>query len=158
MSRSAASMAAVCPTSVRPAPATASGLSTLDFGDPPAALADRVLDEPGDEATGQLMDRARRLEAGMERSSTSRIRPSTNGTAARSSAKREQAGAQAIIDVMRVIGDIIRNRSRLRLEARVEAELQALHLHRSGGPQPGRRAPGSAQSARPRRRAAARCA
>ena len=49
------------------------------FGNPPPALADRVLDEPGNEATGQLMDRARRLKAGIG-SSTSRIRRSTNGT------------------------------------------------------------------------------
>ena len=41
--------------------------------------------------------------------------------------KREQTGAQAIIDVVGVIGDIICDRSRLRFEARMEAELQALH-------------------------------
>ena len=66
MSRSAVSIAAVCPTSVRPAAATASGVVDLRFGDPPAALADCVLDEAGDETAGQLMDRARRLEAGMQ--------------------------------------------------------------------------------------------
>ena len=38
----------------------------LRFGDPPAALADRVLDETGDDAAGQFVDRARLLEPGME--------------------------------------------------------------------------------------------
>ena len=126
MSRSAASMAAECPTSVRPAAATASGLSTSDFGDPPAALADRVLDEPGDEATGQLVDRARRLEAGMERVDLShQAIDKRNGGA--KLGEREQTGAQAVVDVMGVIGDIVSDRSRLRLEARMEAEVQALH-------------------------------
>ncbi len=35
------------------------------LGDPPPALADRVLDEAGDDAAGQFMDDARLLEAGM---------------------------------------------------------------------------------------------
>ncbi len=50
--------------------------------DPPAALADRVLDEPGDDATGQLVDDAGRFESRMEASISART-PATNGTAAR---------------------------------------------------------------------------
>ena len=125
MSRSAASMAAECPTSVRPAAATASGLSTFGFGDPPAAFADRVLDEPGDEATGQLMDRPRLLEAGMESVDLSHQAVDKRNGGAKLG-EREQTGAQAVVDVMGVIGDIVSDRSRLRLEARMEAEVQAL--------------------------------
>ena len=120
MSRSAASMAGVCPTSVRPAAATASGLSTLGFGDPPAAFADRVLNEPGNEATGQLVDRARRLEAGMERVDLFHQAVDIRNGGAKLG-KREQTGAQAVVDVVSVIGDIVSDRSRLRLEARMEA-------------------------------------
>ena len=157
MSRSAASMAAECPTSVRPAAATASGLSTFEFGDPPAALADRVLNEPGDDATGQLVDRARLLEAGMEVVDLSHQAVDKRNGGAKLG-KREQTGAQAVVDVVGVIGDIVRNRSRLRLEARMEARGPDAASDRSGGSRPERRAPGSARSARPRRRAAVRCA
>src|ERR1700722_9522784 len=83
------------------------------FGDPPATFADRVLNEPGNEATGQFVNRPRRLEAGMERvdlvHQAIHIR---NGGAKLD--EREQAGAKAIVDVMGVISDIVSDRSRLR--------------------------------------------
>ena len=125
MSRSAASIAAVCPTSVRPAAATASGTVDLRFGDPPAALADRVLDEPGDDAAGQLVDRARLLEARMESVDLSHQAVDERNGGAKLG-ERKQSGAQAVVDVVRVIGDIVRDRRRLRLEARMEAEVEGL--------------------------------
>ena len=126
MSRSAVSMAAVWPTRVRPASPTASGLSTFEFGDSPAALADRVLDEPGDDATGQFVDRAGVLEAGMKSVDLSHQALDIRNGGAKL-VEREQTGAKAIVDVVGVIGNIVCDRSRLRLEARMEAELQALH-------------------------------
>ena len=155
MSRSAASMAGECPTRARPARATASGLATFDFGDPPAALADRVLDEPGDDAAGQLVDGARLLEAGMEAVDLPHeIADKRNGGA--DLGEREQAGAQAVVDVVRVIGDIVSDRRGLRLEARMEAEVQRLRLvvSEDGGRDAvrpvalGRRAVGVEQAAR----------
>ena len=157
MSRSAVSMAAVWPTRVRPGEPDCFRTVDLRFGDPPAALADRVLDEPGDDATGQFVDRAGVLEAGMKSVDLSHQALDIRNGGAKLG-EREQTGAQAIVDVVGVIGNIVCDRSRLRLEARMEAELQALHLHCSGGPRPGRPAPGIAPSARPRRRATARCA
>ena len=150
MSRSAASIAAEWPTSARPAAATASGLVDLRFGDPPAALADRVLDEAGDDAPGQFVDRARLLEAGMEVVDLPH-QAVDEGNGGAKLGEREQARAQAVVDVVGVIGDIVSDRRRLRLEARMEAEVERLHLDRKRGSRPGRRAPGSARSARRRR-------
>ena len=42
-------------------------------------------------------------------------------------AKREQARAQAVVDVMGVIGDIVSDCSRLGLEARMQAEVETLY-------------------------------
>ena len=67
MSRSAASMAASMPDKRPPGGGDRFRTVDLRFGDPPAALADGVLDEPGDDAAGQLVDRTRLLEPGMER-------------------------------------------------------------------------------------------
>ena len=127
MSRSAASMAGEWPTSVRPAQRDRLGARHARFGDPPAALADRVLDEAGDDAAGQLVDRARLLEAGVEVVDLShQVIDERNGGA--KFGEREQASPQAVVDVMGVIGDIVRDRSRLRLEARMEAQVQRLPL------------------------------
>ena len=38
----------------------------------------------------------------------------------------EQPGAQAVVDVMRVIGDVVGERRRLRFEARKEGEIERL--------------------------------
>jgi iron-sulfur cluster insertion protein len=104
-------------------------LRTVDlrFGDPPPALANRVLDKPGDHATRQLMNRPRRLKPGIEIVDLShQALDEWRGGA--KLGERKQTGAQAVVDVVRVIGDIIRDRSRLRLEARIEAQVQRLLL------------------------------
>ncbi len=127
MSRSAASMAAVCPTSVRPAAATASGLSTLDSAirrllSPIASSMNRVM-------TRRVSSWIARgcLEAGMESVDLSHQAVDERNGGAKLG-EREQTGAQAVVDVMGVIGDIVSDRRRLRLEARMEAEVQALPL------------------------------
>ena len=59
------------------------------------------------------------LEAGMEAS----ISLSSAGEERRVAdlGEIEQAGAQAVVDVVRVIGDVVGDRRRLRLEARMQA-------------------------------------
>ena len=102
-------------------------LRTVDlrFRDPPPALADRVLDEAGDDAPGQFVNDARLLESRMEVVDLAEQRfGERNGRA--DVPQREEAGAQAVVDVVRVIGDVVGDRGRLRLEARMEAEIQAL--------------------------------
>ena len=127
MSRSAASMASECPTRFRPAAATASGLSTFEFGDPPPALGDRVLDEAGDDAPRQFVNDARLFEPGMkvvdlvEQSFDKR-----DGCV--HFVEREETGAQAVVDVVGVVGDVVGDRRRLRLEARMQAQIQTLQL------------------------------
>ena len=91
------------------------------FGNPPPALADCVLDEPGDHAASQLMDRARLLQAGMEIVDLTHHAVDKRNRRAKLR-EREQTGAQAVIDVVRVIGNIVSNRRRLRLEARMETQ------------------------------------
>ena len=127
MSRSAAWIAAECPTRALPATPTASGLATSDSAIRRPALADRVLDESRDDAPGELVDRARLLEPWMEIVDLSHQRVNErNGRA--NLGQREQAGAQAVVDVVGVIGDIVSDRSGLRLEACVQAQVQTLHL------------------------------
>ena len=65
-SRSAASIASECPTRVRPAAATASGLSTFDSAIRRRLSRDRVLDEAGDDAPRQLVNDAWLFEPRME--------------------------------------------------------------------------------------------
>ena len=76
----------------------------------------------------------------------------TKGTAARCASSVEQARAQAVVDVVGVIGDIVGDRRGLRLEAGVEAESRAAAACRKRGSQPGRRGRDSAPTARLRRR------
>ena len=60
------------------------------------------------------MDRARRLEAGMESVDLAHQAVDERNGGAKLG-KREQTGAQAVIDVMGVIGDIVSDCSGLRL-------------------------------------------
>ena len=71
---------------------------------------------------------------------------------------RKQAGAQAVVDVMGVVGDVVGDRGRLRLEAGMAREIERLTLvvAKDGGRNAVAR--GTARRARPRRRAAGRCA
>ena len=119
MSRSAASIASECPTSARPASRDRLRTVRLRLGDPPAALADRVLDEAGDDAAGQLVDDARLFEAGMAVVDLAQ-ELGDEGRGGADVGEREEAGAQAVVDVVRVIGDVVGDRRRLRLEARMQ--------------------------------------
>jgi len=42
--------------------------------------------------------------------------------------QRKQARAQAVVDVVSVVGDVVGDRSRLRLKAGVQAQVQTLDL------------------------------
>ena len=86
----------------------------LRFGDPPAALADRVLNESGDDATGEFVDRARLLKAGIEIVDLSHD-AIDKGNGGAKLGEREQTGAQTVVYVVGIIGDIVSNRSYLRL-------------------------------------------
>ena len=100
---------------------------------------------------------ARRLEAGMEGIDLSHaVAGERHGGA--NFAKREQARAQSVVDVMRVIGDIVGDRRRLRLETRMKVEVEPLQAVVSEDRARERRAPDIAPPARPRRRSRARCA
>ena len=104
-------------------------LRTVDlrFGDPSPALANRVLDEAGDDAPGKFVDDTWLFEPRIEIVDLAEQRcDKGNGGAKRR--EREEAGAQAIVDVVRVIGDVVGDRGRLRLEARMEAQIQMLQL------------------------------
>ncbi len=90
------------------------------FGDPASALADRVLDETGDDAPRQLVDHARLLEPGMEVLDFAE-KPVDERNSRADFAHREQPGAQTVVDVVRVVGDVVGDRGCLRLEARVKA-------------------------------------
>ena len=63
--------------------------------------------------------------------------------------EREQARAQAVVDVVGVVGDVVGERRRLRLEARVQAEVERLQPIVSEDRRRDARARGSARSARP---------
>ena len=65
--------------------------------------------------------------------------------------KGEEARAQAVVDVVGVVGDVVGERRRLRLEAGVEGEVERLQAIVGEDRRRRRRARGSARSARPRR-------
>ena len=71
------------------------------------------------------MDRPRLLKARMQRVDLSHQAVDERNRDAKLR-EREQTGAQAVVDVMSIVGDIVSDCSRLRLEARMETELQAL--------------------------------
>ena len=127
MSRSAASTAAEWPTRVWPAAATASGLSTFAAAirralSPIASSMNRVIDAPG-----ELVDDARLLEPRMEIVDLAEQSGGEwNGGA--ELGDRKQAGAQAVVDVVGVVGDVVGDRGRLRLEAGVAGEIERLTL------------------------------
>ena len=94
-------------------------------GDPPPALADRVLDEASDDAPGQFVNDARLFEPRMQVVDLAEQDfDERNGGA--NCGEREQAGAQAVIDVVGVISDVVGERGRLRLQACVQAEIERL--------------------------------
>ena len=79
---------------------------------------DHVLDHAGDLAAHQLVAGAHGVEAGIARRARSRRMPAGQRTVVQH-VERQQAGAQAVVDVMRVVGDVVGDRRALRLEAGV---------------------------------------
>ena len=125
MSRSAAAIAGEKPISALPGRARRRALATPDVGDARRALS----------AMTSSMKRVmtRRTSSWMTRG---RSRPGCSALDLveqrgdeRDDADRreiEQAGAQAVVDVVRVIGDVVGDRRRLRLEAGEVGEIEAL--------------------------------
>ena len=111
-------------TAGRPATPDRGGAVRRKLGDEALALADRVLDEARDHAPYELVDAARRLEA--------RIAPVDLGEEIAQErdfgevVDREQPGAQPVVDVMGIVGDVVGQRRRLRLAAGEGRELQIL--------------------------------
>ena len=118
---------------------------------------DRVLDEAGDDATRQFVDRPRGLEPGMQPLDLGR--PARRDRALRAmSSSANRPGAQAVVDVVRVVGDVVGERRGLRFERRKVGEIQRLLRDHRRGSRPARRASPSAEPGVRRRRAAAHCA
>ena len=90
--------------------------------------------------------------------SISRSSSSRNGTERRSSAT-QNTGAQPVVEVVRVVRDVVRDPpAAWRLRGRVAVEAERLAGRRSRGTDAGCRSPGSARPAPRRDRAAGRCA
>ena len=94
-------------------------------GDPAARFRYDVLDEARDDAPRELVDRARSSD------SDARVRfrpPARRQRDEPDIVQAEQARAQAVVDVVRVIGDVVGDRGRLRLEARESMEFERWRL------------------------------
>ena len=103
--------------------ATSAGPSACKRG---AGGHDDVLDHLGDLATHQLVPGAHGVEPGI---AAAHFRQ--DGAGKRhlfQHIQREQAGAQPVVDVMGVVGDVVGNRRALRLEAGEAVELEIEQL------------------------------
>src|SRR5271166_6217422 len=93
-------------------------------GNAPPALADRVLDEAGDDPAAQFVDAARLLEPGIAVLDLAHeVVDEGDGADV---GQAEQTRPQAVVDVVGVIGDVVCDRRSLRLEARVGGEAERL--------------------------------
>ena len=93
-------------------------------GDARAAFGDDVLDEAGNDPARQLVDGARPFQTGMQ--ALDLVEQLGDERYGADGGEIEQAGAQAVVDVVRVIGDVVGDRRRLRLQTGVLGEMQAL--------------------------------
>ena len=125
MSRSAASNGGERATSGRPAVATASGLATPAVSirrrlSPIASSMKRVMTRRVSSwmTRGRLEARMAVLDLGDHRGD--------EGNGGADVVKREQARPQAVVDVVRVVGDVVGERRRLRLEAREARQVEPL--------------------------------
>ena len=84
------------------------------------AFADHVLDQPADQAAHQFVGQPRRLDAGILVAHLAQ--QAADHRQAGKIGEREQLGAQSVIEIVRVIGDIICDRRDLRFGARVAPE------------------------------------
>src|SRR5271166_537732 len=91
----------------------------------PSALADCILDEAGDHPSRKFVNDAGLLELRMEVLDFAEDLLD-EGNRGADLGQTEEAGAQAVVDVVRIIGDVVGDRGRLPLEARLQAEVQRL--------------------------------
>ena len=91
-------------------------------GDPRPRLVDGVLDEAGYDAARQFVDHSLPFETGIK--SRDFGQQAAGETDAGDVVQFEQAGAQPIVDVVSVVGDVVGDRGRLRLGAGKERQLQ----------------------------------
>ena len=92
------------------------------LGDAPLALGDCVLDEMGDQPAHEFMNEARGLKARVQRRDlfANCAQVIDRGDVV----QRDQSGAKAIVDVMRIIGDVVGESRRLRLGAGEKVKLE----------------------------------
>ena len=103
------------------------GAHDLRRGDPPAAFSDRILDEPRDDAPGELVNDARLFERRIEIVDLAeQSGDEWNGCA--ELGDRKQAGAQAVVNVVGVVGDVVGDCGGLRLEAGMAPEIEGVPL------------------------------
>ena len=129
MARSASAIAAEKPTTGRPALRTSSDEFRLKLDDVTPALRDDVLDHPGDQAADQLVGVAAGLEARMLRRDLAQ--DVVEQRQARELLDPEHLGAQAIVDVVGVVGDVVGDGAALRLGARIAPEFEIVHAANS---------------------------
>ncbi len=92
--------------------------------EPALALGDRILDEAGDDPAGQFMDAARGLEPGISAVDLAEERVEERHLAKVLDGK--EARPQAVVDVVGVIGDVVRDRRRLRLASGMSRKAEIL--------------------------------
>ena len=140
MSRSAASTAVERPTSGRPAAATPSGFETFASAmrRPLSSIASSM--NSGDDPPRQLVRHPGLLESRIELVDLVE-EFSGEGRRFTELGEAEEAGPEAVVDVVRAIGDVVGDGRRLRLEARMQAEVERLQavVSRDGGGTPRRR-------------------
>ena len=111
MARSADAIAAENPTTARAAARTSSADVGADRADAAAALGDDVLDHLRDQAAHQFVRHAASDRGRGTGRAISRRNPPSSGSAVEI-VESKQPGAQAVVDVVRVVGDVVGDRAR----------------------------------------------
>ncbi len=102
-----------------------------------AGLGDDVLDHAGDQAAHRLVHAAGGLDAGIARIDLAHDVADDRNRG--DVVERKQVGAQAVVDVVGVIGDVVGERGDLRFRAGKGPQLQILDLRVGAGSPPARR-------------------
>ncbi len=142
MRRSAGEKAITGASSARTSPA----LSTSRLSTTPAAFCDRILDKTGDQPAHNFVNETRRLKAGVKHVDLAADLAQKIDLA--NIGDRNQPGAQTVVDIVGVIGDVVGQRRRLRFGAgeagEVEIGNRAKFQKRGGQPARGVAGDGSA--------------
>ena len=111
-------------TGVAGAAGSSSALAGRKRAQSPLALRHHILDEAGDDPPDQLVDAAGEIETRIARVDLAQQFVQERHLA--QGLDVEKAGAQAVVDVMGIIGDVVGDRGRLRLAAGMGREFQVL--------------------------------